>query len=145
MRCELVAVGTELLLGQVVDTNSVWLSERLAASGIDCHFHTSVGDNAGRIADVLRIALDAEVQLEPDPVALTARVGGGAANGQGAAEQASRALAELARTGITVDNFSLGQPSLDEVFLALTGHPSDPEPPSGPGAPQDLKEAEVSR
>jgi len=58
MRCELVAVGTELLLGQVVDTNSVWLSERLAASGIDCHFHTSVGDNIERIASVLRIALD---------------------------------------------------------------------------------------
>ncbi|WP_405658827.1 ATP-binding cassette domain-containing protein [Streptomyces sp. RK9] len=95
--------------------------------------------------EVLRIALDAEVNLEPDPVALTARVGGGAANGRGAAEQASRALAELARTGITVDNFSLGQPSLDEVFLALTGHPSEPEPTSGQDAPQDLKEAEVSR
>ena len=58
MRCELVAVGTELLLGQVVDTNSVWLAERLAASGIDCHFHTSVGDNVERITSVLRIALD---------------------------------------------------------------------------------------
>lgn len=58
MRCELVAVGTELLLGQVVDTNSVWLAERLAASGIDCHFHTSVGDNVERIVSVLRIALD---------------------------------------------------------------------------------------
>lgn len=58
MRCELVAVGTELLLGQVVDTNSVWLAERLAASGIDCHFHTTVGDNVERIASALRIALD---------------------------------------------------------------------------------------
>ncbi len=58
MRCELVAVGTELLLGQVVDTNSVWLAEQLAASGIDCHFHTAVGDNVGRIVDALRIALD---------------------------------------------------------------------------------------
>ena len=46
----------------------------------------------------------------------------GVVAGQGAAEQAGRALAELARGGITVDNFSLGQPSLDEVFLALTGH-----------------------
>ncbi|MGW0823888.1 ATP-binding cassette domain-containing protein [Streptomyces sp. NPDC002845] len=72
--------------------------------------------------EVLRIALNADVQREPDPVALTARVGAGGANGQGAAEQAARALAELARSGITVDNFSLGQPSLDEVFLALTGH-----------------------
>ncbi|MBG0853835.1 ATP-binding cassette domain-containing protein [Streptomyces spinoverrucosus] len=71
---------------------------------------------------VLRQVLQADVQLEPDPVALTARVGAGASNGQGAAEQAAMALAELARVGVVVDNFSLGQPSLDEVFLALTGH-----------------------
>ena len=63
----------------------------------------------------------ATVQLEPDPVALTARVDGDGDASDGAAEQAARALAELARAGITVDNFSLGQPSLDEVFLALTG------------------------
>ncbi|GAA3013065.1 ATP-binding cassette domain-containing protein [Streptomyces fulvorobeus] len=68
---------------------------------------------------VLSAALDATVQLDPDPVALTARVNGHGTE-QGAAEQAARALAELARRGITVDNFSLGQPSLDEVFLALT-------------------------
>ncbi|GAA2278671.1 daunorubicin resistance protein DrrA family ABC transporter ATP-binding protein [Streptomyces ruber] len=71
-----------------------------------------------RAGEVLRLVLDAEVQLESDPVALTARVGAG---GRGAAEQAARALAELARSGVTVDDFSLGQPSLDEVFLALTG------------------------
>jgi ABC-2 type transport system ATP-binding protein len=59
------------------------------------------------------------VQLDADPVALTARVNGHGTE-QGAAEQAARALAELARSGITVDNFALGQPSLDEVFLALT-------------------------
>lgn len=58
MRCEIVAVGTELLLGQTVDTNSAGLSERLAAAGIDCHFHTTVGDNVARIASVLRIALE---------------------------------------------------------------------------------------
>ncbi|MGH9282805.1 MAG: competence/damage-inducible protein A [Acidimicrobiales bacterium] len=58
MRCELIAVGTELLLGQTVDTNSSELAERLAAAGIDCHFHTSVGDNIERIAAALRIALD---------------------------------------------------------------------------------------
>ncbi|MFP5377911.1 MAG: competence/damage-inducible protein A [Acidimicrobiia bacterium] len=57
MRCEVVAVGTELLLGQTVDTNSAWLVERLAAHGIDCHFHTTVGDNVERIASVLRAAL----------------------------------------------------------------------------------------
>ena len=58
MRCELIAVGTELLLGQTVDTNSAELSERLAAAGVDCHFHTTVGDNVERIASALRVALD---------------------------------------------------------------------------------------
>lgn len=67
--------------------------------------------------------LDAQVQLEHDPVALTARVGL-AGDGHGAAEQAARALHELSSAGITVDNFSLGQPSLDEVFLALTDRPA---------------------
>lgn len=56
--CEVVAVGTELLLGQIVDTNSSWIGEQLALSGIDCHFQTRVGDNAGRIREVLRTALD---------------------------------------------------------------------------------------
>jgi ABC-2 type transport system ATP-binding protein len=74
---------------------------------------------------VLSAALDAPVQLEADPVALTARVDGQGGD-LGAAEQASRALAELARSGITVDDFSLGQPSLDEVFLALTGDHVEP-------------------
>ena len=58
MRCEIVAVGTELLLGQIVDTNSSWIGEQLALVGIDSHFQTKVGDNADRIASALRIALD---------------------------------------------------------------------------------------
>ncbi|HMC51606.1 MAG TPA: CinA family nicotinamide mononucleotide deamidase-related protein, partial [Acidimicrobiales bacterium] len=57
MRCEVVAVGTELLLGQIVDTNSAWLGEQLAAVGIDSHFQVKVGDNLARIAQGLRIAL----------------------------------------------------------------------------------------
>ncbi len=57
MRAEVLAVGTELLLGQIADTNSSWIGERLAASGIDCHFQTRVGDNAGRIVLALRTAL----------------------------------------------------------------------------------------
>ena len=57
MRCEIVAVGTELLLGQIVDTNSSWIGERLALAGIDSHFQTKVGDNLDRIVDVLRLAL----------------------------------------------------------------------------------------
>ncbi|MGH9244388.1 MAG: competence/damage-inducible protein A [Acidimicrobiales bacterium] len=58
MRCEIVAVGTELLLGQIVDTNSAWLGEQLALSGIDHYFSTTVGDNLDRITSVLEIALD---------------------------------------------------------------------------------------
>lgn len=58
MRCEVVAVGTELLLGQVVDTNSSWLGEQLALAGIDSHFQTKVGDNHDRIVAALRLALD---------------------------------------------------------------------------------------
>jgi nicotinamide-nucleotide amidase len=58
VRCEIVAVGTELLLGQIVDTNSAWLGERLALAGIDHLFTTTVGDNHERIESVLRTALD---------------------------------------------------------------------------------------
>jgi len=56
--CEVVAVGTELLLGQVLDTNSAYIGDQLALAGIDCHFQTKVGDNHARIVAVLRIALD---------------------------------------------------------------------------------------
>ncbi|HEX2042986.1 MAG TPA: competence/damage-inducible protein A [Acidimicrobiales bacterium] len=57
MLCEVVAVGTELLLGQVPDTNSAWVGDRLALAGIDCHFQTRVGDNEERIASAIGIAL----------------------------------------------------------------------------------------
>ena len=56
--CEVVAVGTELLLGQIVDTNSSWIGEQLALNGIDSFFQTKVGDNPSRIKSVLRQALD---------------------------------------------------------------------------------------
>ncbi|MEV4498326.1 ATP-binding cassette domain-containing protein [Micromonospora arborensis] len=74
---------------------------------------------------VLRKALDVPVQLAADPVALTARVGETGTD-LDASAQAARALGDLARAGIVVDDFSLGQPSLDEVFLALTDHPAVP-------------------
>ncbi len=57
MRCEVVAVGTELLLGQIVDTNSSWIGEQLAMAGIDSLHQTKVGDNPERIAETLRLAL----------------------------------------------------------------------------------------
>lgn len=58
MRCEVIAVGTELLLGQIVDTNSSWIGQRLAAHGIDSHFQTKVGDNLARIVAAMRLALE---------------------------------------------------------------------------------------
>ena len=58
MRCEIIAVGTELLLGQIVDTNSSWIGEHLALAGIDSHFQTKVGDNLDRMMASIRIALD---------------------------------------------------------------------------------------
>jgi nicotinamide-nucleotide amidase len=57
VRCEIVGVGTELLLGQIVNTNAAWIGQRLADVGWDCLRHTTVGDNQARIAEVVRGAL----------------------------------------------------------------------------------------
>lgn len=57
MRVEVVAIGTELLLGQITDTNSSWMGEHLAMAGIDSHFQVKVGDNQERMVSALRIAL----------------------------------------------------------------------------------------
>jgi nicotinamide-nucleotide amidase len=58
MRCEVIAIGTELLLGQIVDTNSSWMGEHLARAGIDSHFQTKVGDNLERIVSSIRLGLE---------------------------------------------------------------------------------------
>jgi nicotinamide-nucleotide amidase len=58
MRCEIIAVGTELLLGQIVDTNSSWMGEHLALAGIDSHFQTKVGDNLERMVSSIRLGLE---------------------------------------------------------------------------------------
>ncbi|NUV72270.1 MULTISPECIES: ATP-binding cassette domain-containing protein [unclassified Streptomyces] len=132
-----VAHGTTVLLTTQYLDEADQLASRIAvidhgkviAEGTKGELKASVGagtvhlrlrdaDQRAEAQKVLALALNAEVQLDADPVALTARVDG--STEQGAAEHAGRALAELARCGITVDNFSLGQPSLDEVFLALT-------------------------
>ena len=57
MRCEIIAIGTELLLGQIVDTNSSWLGQELALAGIDSVHQSKVGDNLERIVDSIRLAL----------------------------------------------------------------------------------------
>jgi nicotinamide-nucleotide amidase len=58
MRCEVIAIGTELLLGIIVDSNSAWIGEQLALAGIDSYFQVKVGDNFGRIEACIRQALD---------------------------------------------------------------------------------------
>ncbi len=58
MRCDVLAVGTELLLGQIIDSNSAWMGEQLAAHGIDSLVQVKVGDNVGRITTMLRRMLD---------------------------------------------------------------------------------------
>ena len=58
MRCEIVAVGTELLLGLIVDSNSAWMGEQLALAGINSHFQVKVGDNFGRIEACIRQGLE---------------------------------------------------------------------------------------
>jgi nicotinamide-nucleotide amidase len=57
VRCDVIAVGTELLLGQITDTNSQWMGEQLAASGIDSLLQVKVGDNLERITELLRRVL----------------------------------------------------------------------------------------
>ena len=58
MNCEVIAVGTELLLGQIVDTNSSWIGEQLALAGIDSHHQVKVGDNFERMRAVLEQSLE---------------------------------------------------------------------------------------
>ncbi|MCL7458561.1 ATP-binding cassette domain-containing protein [Micromonospora echinofusca] len=137
-----VAHGTTVLLttqyldeaDQLAGRIAVVDHGRVIAEGTPGELKSSVGSGTVhlRLRDpgqrpeaekLLQAALGVPVQLAPDPVALTARVGG-AGSDLDAGAQAGRALGDLARAGIVVDDFSLGQPSLDEVFLALTDHPA---------------------
>jgi ABC-2 type transport system ATP-binding protein len=59
------------------------------------------------------------VHLEPDPAALSVQCADG--------DRGAEAVAALSRAGVGIADFSLGQPSLDEVFLALTGHTAEPD------------------
>ena len=64
MRCDVLAVGTELLLGQIVDTNSAWIGEQLAASGLDSLLQAKVGDNRARLtAQLRRMLSDADAVI----------------------------------------------------------------------------------
>jgi nicotinamide-nucleotide amidase len=58
MKAEIIYIGTELLLGQILNSNAVFLGRELSALGIDCYFQTIVGDNKDRIKESFRIALE---------------------------------------------------------------------------------------
>ena len=58
MNAEIVSIGSELLLGQIVDTNASWIAQRLAESGVNLFYKTTVGDNLNRMVDILDQALD---------------------------------------------------------------------------------------
>ncbi len=57
MGAELLTIGTELLLGQIVDTNASWMAQRLAEAGVDVYYKSTVGDNRGRIEAAMRLAM----------------------------------------------------------------------------------------
>ncbi|MBV9174504.1 MAG: competence/damage-inducible protein A [Chloroflexi bacterium] len=58
MRAEILSVGTELLLGQIVDTNANYLAQQLPALGLDLYYVSQIGDNLGRLADAFRRGLE---------------------------------------------------------------------------------------
>jgi ABC-2 type transport system ATP-binding protein len=132
----LAGTGTTVLLctqyldeaDQLADGIAVIDQGKVIAEGTPAQLKSSVGSGAlhVRLLDpeqrpsaepILARALSCEVHFEPDPAALSAPC----AN----AYQAAEVVGELGRAGIEVANFSLGQPSLDEVFLALTGHTAE--------------------
>ena len=132
----LAGSGTTVLLctqyldeaDRLADGIAVIDSGTVIAEGTPSQLKASVGSGAlhVRLLDpeqrteaesVLARALDAPVQLEADPTALSAACA--------APDRGAEAVAELSRADIQVADFSLGQPSLDEVFLALTGHTAE--------------------
>lgn len=132
----MVASGTTVLLttqyldeaDQLADRISVIDAGKVIAEGTPGQLKASVGasalhvrllnpDDRPRARAVLERALGTAVTEDADPAALTASVDSSA--------PAMRGIAALEATDVPVAQFSLGQPSLDEVFLALTGHPAE--------------------
>ena len=132
----LVAQGTTVLLCTQYLDEADQLASRIAvidqgkviAEGTPAQLKASVGSGALHVrlldpaqreaaAEVIGRVLDAHVHLESDPAGLSVAVAD--------APRASEAIAELSGAGIGLADFSLGQPSLDEVFLALTGHTAE--------------------
>jgi ABC-2 type transport system ATP-binding protein len=131
----LVAEGTTILLctqyleeaDQLADGIAVIDHGRVIAEGTPGHLKASVGTGAlhVRLLDPARRGEAAAVlERAVGPVVLEAEPGALSATGADA-ERAAVGVAELARAGIAMADFSLQQPSLDEVFLALTGHAAE--------------------
>jgi ABC-2 type transport system ATP-binding protein len=139
----LAAQGTTVLLCTQYLDEADQLAERIAvidrgrviAEGTPAQLKASVGEGALHVrlldpearaeaADLLARVVGRDVELEADPAALSVRVDH--------ADAASEAIAELSRADVGLASFALSQPSLDEVFLALTGHAAtdDEEGPS---------------
>lgn len=135
----MVAEGTTVLLttqyldeaDQLADRIAVIDHGKVIAEGSSGQLKASVGAGSLHVrlgapeqrAEAERVLAGVlEVPAEPsaDPAALSARISD--------PERVARALAELSRSGIDVTEFALGQPSLDEVFLALTGHAAEETP-----------------
>jgi ABC-2 type transport system ATP-binding protein len=115
---------------QLADRIAVIDHGKVIAEGTPGQLKASVGSGALRVRlrdpearpeaeRLLSRALGVPVHLESDPAALSARVSD--------PERVAHALAELSRSGVAITDFALGQPSLDEVFLALTGRPAEDE------------------
>jgi ABC-2 type transport system ATP-binding protein len=143
----LVAEGTTILLctqyleeaDQLADGIAVIDHGRVIAEGTPAQLKASVGSGALHVRlmdpdqrpeaeEVLDRQLGA-VTLEPDPAALSVMCSD--------PDRGAVAVAALGRAGVRVADFSLGQPSLDEVFLALTGHPAEEVPPDQPHPAQE--------
>ncbi|GAA4429486.1 daunorubicin resistance protein DrrA family ABC transporter ATP-binding protein [Georgenia halophila] len=137
----MVDAGTTVMLttqyleeaDQLADRISVIDHGRIVAEGAPGRLKSEVGSgtlhvrfieraDVGRASELLTRVLDAEVETGSDPFALAARVTGAA--------EGAKALEAIGAAGIEVEKFSLGQPSLDEVFLALTGRPATEDPES---------------
>src|SRR5262249_386889 len=123
---------------QLADRIAVIDHGRIIAEGASGQLKAAVGAGAVRIRlldpaqramaqQVLSQALEVPVRRESDPAALSAWVSAEPALSE-TGGRVAHALAELSRAGIAVADFALGQPSLDEVFLALTGHRAGDHP-----------------
>jgi ABC-2 type transport system ATP-binding protein len=106
--------------GQVIADGTPGQLKASAGAGVLRVTLASAADRV-RAQETLSRVLGVALHPEPDPAALTARITAGPA-GWDASQAVAQGLAELSRHGIQVAAFALGQPSLDEVFLSLTGH-----------------------